>query len=86
MNLRIHEGNKSEDLFLKDVNIPDPSSTDNAEFNIVENIIKHKLEGGDTDKWKKMVYMCMGFSEDTFMGVHQLDHPNMCCILNFLQG
>ena len=39
----LYEGKKAEDLFLKDVTIPDPRSTDNSEFNIVQTIIKSKL-------------------------------------------
>ena len=50
MTLLIHEGKKSEYLFLKDGTIPDPRSTDNAEFKIVQTIIERQLEGGETDK------------------------------------
>merc|ERR1719251_845946 len=52
MTLLIHEGKKAEDAFLKDGTLPDPSSTDNAEFKIVLTIIKRLLEAGETDKWK----------------------------------
>ena len=62
MTLLIHEVNKAEGLFLKDVNIPDPSSTENAEFKIVQTIIKCQLKGGETDRWKKIVNTCMGVS------------------------
>ena len=34
--LLIHEGNKAEDPPLKDGTIPEPRSTDNAEFKIVQ--------------------------------------------------
>ena len=54
MTFLIHEGKKSEDLFLKDGTTPDPRSTENVEFNIVQIIIKRQLEGGETDKWKKI--------------------------------
>ena len=53
MTLLVYEGNKAEDLFLKDWTIPDPSSTDNVEFKIVQTIIKRQLEGGETENWKK---------------------------------
>merc|ERR1719326_1857696 len=53
MTLLIHEGKKAEDAFLKDGTLPDPSSTDNAEFKIVLTIIKRLLESGVTDKWNK---------------------------------
>ena len=72
MTLLIHEGKKAEDLFLKDGTVPDPSSTDNAEFKIVLTIIKRLLEGGETDKWNKIATRCMGVSEETTTGVHRL--------------
>ena len=72
MTLIIHEGKKVEDLFLKDGNIPDPRSKDNIDFNIVKTIIKRQLEGGDMEKWNKIVNTWMGFSDQNFMGVHRL--------------
>jgi len=72
MTLLIHEGKKAEDLFLKDGTLPDPSSTDNAEFKIVLTIIKRLLEAGETDKWNKIASRCMGVSEETTTGVHRL--------------
>merc|ERR1712086_394702 len=70
--LLIHEGKKAEDLFLINGTLPDPSSTDNAEFKIVLSIIKRLLESGETDKWNKMAKRCMGVSEETTTGVHRL--------------
>ena len=52
MTLLIHEGKKAQDLFLKDGTIPEPSSMDNSELNIVQTILKRQLERGETDKWK----------------------------------
>jgi len=72
MTLLIHEGKKAEDLFLKDGTLPDPDSTDNAEFKIVLSIIKRLLEAGETDKWNKIAKRCMGVSEETTTGVHRL--------------
>merc|ERR1711906_40210 len=72
MTLLIHEGKKAEDLFLKDGTVPDPESTDNAEFKIVLTIIKRLLESGETDKWNKMASRCKGVSEETTTGVHRL--------------
>ena len=66
VTLLTHEGNKSEDLFLEDGTIPETSSTDNSEFNIVQTIIKRQLEGGETDERNKIVYTCMGLSEEIF--------------------
>merc|ERR1712137_1469690 len=72
MTLLIHEGKKAEDAFLKDGTLPDPSSTDNAEFKIVLSIIKRLLEAGETDKWNKIAKRCVGVSEETTTGVHRL--------------
>jgi adenosylhomocysteinase len=72
MTLLIHEGKKAEDAFAKDGTLPDPSSTDNAEFKIVLSIIKRLLESGETDKWNKIATRCMGVSEETTTGVHRL--------------
>ena len=72
MTLLIHEGKKAEDLFLKDGTLPDPTSTDNAEFKIVLTIIKRLLEAGETDKWNKIASRCKGVSEETTTGVHRL--------------
>jgi len=72
MTLLVHEGKKAEDAFAKDGSLPDPSSTDNAEFKIVLTIIKRLLQGGETDKWNKIATRCMGVSEETTTGVHRL--------------
>jgi adenosylhomocysteinase len=72
MTLLIHEGKKAEDLFLKNGTLPDPNSTDNAEFKIVLGIIRRLLEAGETDKWNKIAKRCMGVSEETTTGVHRL--------------
>ena len=72
MTLLVYEGKKAEYLFLKDVTIPDPSSMENDEFKIVQTIIKRQLEGGEIDKWNKIVNTCMGVSEKTSTGVHHI--------------
>ena len=72
MTLLVYEVKKKEDLFLKDVTIPVPISTYNVEFNIFQTIIKRQLEGGETNKWNKIVKTCMGFSEETFTVVHHM--------------
>jgi adenosylhomocysteinase len=72
MTLIVHEGKKAEDVFLKDGTLPDPASTDNAEFKIVLTIIKRLLVAGETDKWNTIATRCMGVSEETTTGVHRL--------------
>ena len=61
-----------EDLFPKDGTVTDPSSTDNVEFNIFQTVIKRQLEGGETDKWNKIVNKCMRVSEEISTGFHFL--------------
>ena len=53
-----------EELFIKDGTIPDPRYKDNAEFKIVQTIIRRQLESGETDEWEKCQYM-HGISEET---------------------
>merc|ERR1712032_83710 len=73
MTLLIHEGKKAEDAFLNENGkLPDPSSTDNAEFKIVLTIIKRLLESGVKDKWNRLATRCVGVSEETTTGVHRL--------------
>ena len=83
MTLLIHEGNKVKELFLKDVTIPDPISTDNAEFKIFQTIIKLQLEGEDTDKWNKIVNTCTGISEDTSTAFHHLYTMENTCTFTY---
>jgi adenosylhomocysteinase len=72
MTLLIHEGKKAEDAFAADGTLPDPSSTNNAEFKIVLSLIRRLLEAGETDKWNKIAARCKGVSEETTTGVHRL--------------
>lgn len=69
--LLIHEGFKAEIAYAKDGTIPDPSSTDNAEFKLVLQTIKDGLPT-DPKRWTKMVDRLVGVSEETTTGVHRL--------------
>jgi len=71
MTLMIHEGVKAEKAFAADGTMPDPSSTDNAEFKIVLTIIGRELKS-DTTRWQKLAARCVGVSEETTTGVHRL--------------
>lgn len=71
MTLLIHEGFKAEEAFAKDGTMPDPDSTDNAEFKIVLQICKRMLSV-DPQKWHKVAARCKGVSEETTTGVHRL--------------
>jgi len=71
MTMLIHEGFKAENAYAKDGTVPDPNSTDNAEFKIVLAIIKRTLPI-QADKWHKVAKRMMGVSEETTTGVHRL--------------
>eukprot|EP00177_Eucheuma_denticulatum_P005893 GFKZ01010733.1.p1 GENE.GFKZ01010733.1~~GFKZ01010733.1.p1 ORF type:complete len:492 (+),score=81.95 GFKZ01010733.1:290-1765(+) len=69
--LLIHEGFKAEVLFEKDGTLPDPESTDNAEFKIVLKTIRDGLES-NPKRWHNVVDKLVGVSEETTTGVHRL--------------
>ncbi len=69
--LLIHEGYKAETELAKSGKLPDPSSTDNAEFRIVLELIRQKLQE-DSTFWHRMAPHIRGVSEETTTGVHRL--------------
>lgn len=69
--LLIHEGVKAEEIYEKTGVLPDPSSTDNAEFQIVLTIIKDGLKS-DPKRYHKMKERLVGVSEETTTGVKRL--------------
>jgi adenosylhomocysteinase len=69
--LLLHEGKKFEDKFAVDGSLPDPGSTDNAEFKCVLAIIKASIQR-DPKRFNKMVDRMVGVSEETTTGVHRL--------------
>jgi len=69
--LLIHEGVKAEKLFAENGTLPDPESTQDAEFKIVLKLIKNTL-AIDPKKWTKMAAKIVGVSEETTTGVHRL--------------
>jgi len=71
MTLLIHEGVKAEKAFAKDGTLPDPDSTDNAEFKCVLSIIKRTI-AIDPTRWQKYATRIVGVSEETTTGVHRL--------------
>jgi len=71
VTLLIHEGVKAEAEFKASGKIPDPSSTEDAEFKIVLALIKKTLTI-DPQKWTKMAAGIVGVSEETTTGVHRL--------------
>ena len=69
--LLIHEGVRAEEEYEKTGKLPDPESTDNAEFKIVLRIIKDGL-AVDPKKYRKMKERLVGVSEETTTGVKRL--------------
>jgi len=71
MTLLIHEGVKAEKAYEADKTLPDPSSTENAEFKIVLALLARELPKNPT-KWRKLAARMVGVSEETTTGVHRL--------------
>lgn len=69
--LLIHEGVKAEEIYEKTGQLPDPASTDNAEFQIVLTIIRDGLKT-DPKRYHKMKERLVGVSEETTTGVKRL--------------
>jgi len=71
MTLLIHEGVKAEKLYEENGTLPDPASTDNAEFKIVLALIARELPK-QPKKWTRLAARMVGVSEETTTGVHRL--------------
>jgi adenosylhomocysteinase len=69
--LLIHEGVKAEKAYAADGTLPDPDSTDNAEFKVVLSVLREQLQK-DAQLWHRMAERCQGVSEETTTGVHRL--------------
>eukprot|EP00741_Cyanophora_paradoxa_P010652 tig00020537_g10295.t1 len=69
--LLIHEGVKAEAAFAKDGTLPNPESTDNAEFQIVLRTIRESIQK-DPTRYTRMSKRIVGVSEETTTGVHRL--------------
>merc|ERR1712013_431822 len=69
--LLIHKGKEYEDKFAKDGTLPDPESTDNAEFKCILTLIRDSLKI-NPKKWTAMADNWKGVSEETTTGVHRL--------------
>merc|ERR1712109_142876 len=60
-----------EAKFAKDGSLPDPASTDNAEFKCILQLLKDSIPA-DKTKYTRMAKACHGVSEETTTGVHRL--------------
>jgi adenosylhomocysteinase len=69
--LLIHKGKEFEEKFAKDGSLPDPASTDNAEFKCILTLLKESIPA-DKTKYTRMALKCKGVSEETTTGVHRL--------------
>jgi len=69
--LLIHKGKEFEDKHAKDGSLPDPDSTDNAEFKCILQLLKDSIPA-DKTKYTRMAKACHGVSEETITGVHRL--------------
>merc|ERR1712003_296925 len=64
-------GKEMEAKYAKDKSLPDPSSTDNAEFKCILQLLKDSIPA-DPTKYSRMASKCHGVSEETTTGVHRL--------------
>merc|ERR1719162_2439426 len=69
--LLIHKGKEFEEKYAKDGTLPDPASTDNAEFKCILQLLKDSIPA-DKTKYTRMAAACHGVSEETTTGVHRL--------------
>merc|ERR1711979_46683 len=56
---------------MGDGSLPDPASTDNAEFKCILELLKASIQA-DKTKYTRMAAKCKGVSEETTTGVHRL--------------
>merc|ERR1711983_473509 len=64
-------GKEFEAKYAKDKSLPDPNSTDNAEFKCILQLLKDSIPA-DPTKYTRMAAKCKGVSEETTTGVHRL--------------
>ena len=69
--LLIHEGKAAEEAYERDGTLPDPDSTDNAEFKVVLAVLRETVQAEPT-KWRDMAKELRGVSEETTTGVMRL--------------
>jgi len=69
--LLIHEGVKAEAEFKASGKLPDPESTEDAEFKIVLRLLRNTIQK-NPNQWTNMASKIVGVSEETTTGVHRL--------------
>merc|ERR1712087_828720 len=66
-----HKGKEYEEKFAADGSLPDPNSTDNAEFKCILQLLKDSIPA-DKTKYTRMAAKLKGVSEETTTGVMRL--------------
>merc|ERR1712214_219562 len=69
--LLMHKGKEFEGKYAKDKSLPDPSSTDNAEFKCILQLLKDSIQV-DKTRYTRMAAKLKGVSEETTTGVMRL--------------
>merc|ERR1712107_644306 len=69
--LLVHKGKELEAKFAADGSLPDPNSTDNAEFKCILQLLKDSIPA-DKTKYTRMAAKLKGVSEETTTGVMRL--------------
>merc|ERR1712061_608764 len=70
--LLMHKSKEYETKYAKDKSLPDPSSTDNAEYKCILQLLKDSIPA-DPTKYTRMAAKCKGVSEETTTGVHGIN-------------
>merc|ERR1712060_848363 len=68
-------GKEFEATYAKDKSLPDPNSTDNAEFKCILQLLKDSIPA-DPTKYTRMAAKCKGVSEETS---HRRDDRRQAC-------
>jgi len=69
--LLIHKGKEFEGKYAQDKSLPNPDSTDNAEFKCILKLLADSIPN-DPTKYTRMAAKCKGVSEETTTGVLRL--------------
>ena len=69
--LLIHMGYQAEEVFAADGSLPDPSSSDVKEMQIILELLRRQLKQSPRF-WHRLVQDVLGVSEETTTGVHRL--------------
>lgn len=71
VTMLVHKGKEFEERFAASGELPDPDSTDSAEYKVILSLIRDSIRL-DPLKFSKMAKHCKGVSEETTTGVTRL--------------